>query len=268
MPSGSISPGDRAEILAENLANTFTMHRKLELALNGLVILNVLAVILESYAYLKLTYQLFFYWFEVISVAIFTAEYAFRVGSSLARGNCLSYVLSFGGIIDLLAIIPFYLPRILPLDLRFVRILRLTRLLRLLKLKQYNRSLRILGSVFIEKHIELRITLLVTFLLLLFASVLMFYVEGDDQPEAFPNIPATFWWAVATLTTVGYGDIYPVTGVGRFLSGLIALMGIGVVALPTGILSAALMDKLSASSDNDDGIRCPHCGHPPPHTTK
>lgn len=244
------------------------MERRLDVAISGLVVLNVLAVILESYASLKTQYQAQFYTFEVFSVVVFSMEYTFRVGKSIAKGSVGKYIFSLGGLIDLLAVLPFFLPQLMPLDLRAARILRLTRLMRLLKLRQYHHSLRLISSVFREKQAELRITLLVTFLLLLFSSVMMFYVEGDDQPEAFPNIPATFWWAVATLTTVGYGDIYPITGIGRLISGTIALLGIGVIALPTGILSAAFMEKLSDEAEgrtNDctdlkSNSSCPHCG--------
>lgn len=237
------------------------MNRKIELAINALVVLNVLAVILESYASLKAQYHLQFYYFELGSVMIFTGDYAYNAGRALAKGRLRAYCLSFGGIIDLLAILPFFLPRLIPMDLRAVRILRLARLVRLLKLKQYHRPMSLIATVLREKSNELKITMLATFLLLLFASVVMFYVEGDDQPEAFPNIPATLWWAVATLTTVGYGDIYPITGLGRLISGIIALLGIGVVALPTGILSSAFMEKL-AKEDRQDNV-CPHCGGPP-----
>ncbi|MEL7534456.1 MAG: potassium channel family protein [Bacteroidota bacterium] len=125
------------------------------------------------------------------------------------------------------------------------------------------------------------ISLFITFVLLLLASTLMYYLEGDVQPEAFPNIIATFWWAIATLTTVGYGDVFPVTGWGQLVSGIIALLGIGLVALPTGIISAAFVEKLdeaklekqrqqlSQLQANDQGgfdfAYCPHCGKPLPH---
>ena len=101
----------------------------------------------------------------------------------------------------------------------------------------------------------------VTFLLLLLASALMYYIETDTQPEAFPNILASFWWAIATLTTVGYGDVYPVTALGKILSGIIALLGIGLVALPTGIISSGFIEGFRGrrSSEKED-ITCPHCG--------
>ena len=87
----------------------------------------------------------------------------------------------------------------------------------------------------------------------------MYNVEGDVQPEAFPNVLASFWWAVATLTTVGYGDVYPVTSLGKFISGLVALIGIGVVALPTGIIGSGFMDRLK-SDKKEEEHKCPYCG--------
>ena len=108
-------------------------------------------------------------------------------------------------------------------------------------------------------------------MLLIIASTIMYYIEHEKQPDAFPNIIASFWWAIATLTTVGYGDVYPITGSGKFISSIIALLGIGLVALPTGILSAAFMDKMKGNSTNkqidkvennsNKKLICPYCGH-------
>ena len=109
------------------------------------------------------------------------------------------------------------------------------RFLRILKINRYNNSLNLIWTVIKEKKTELAITGFVTFLILMIASFLMYYIEGQAQPDKFPNIIASFWWAIATLTTVGYGDVYPITGFGKFVSGLIAVLGIGLVALPTGL---------------------------------
>ncbi|WP_423127158.1 potassium channel family protein [Gaoshiqia sp. Z1-71] len=108
-----------------------------------------------------------------------------------------------------------------------------------------------------EKKSELAVTAFVAFVVLLMASFIMYYLEAEDQPDAFPNILAAFWWAIATLTTVGYGDVYPVTAMGKLLSGLIAVMGIGLVALPTGLISAGFMNKIERKKS---GQICPHCG--------
>ncbi len=167
-------------------------------------------------------------------------------------------------LIDLAAILPFYLPMIINLDLRFLRILRLTRIFRILKINRYTESLEMIKVVLYKKKEELGVTTFVTFLLLLFSSSLMYYIETEAQPEAFPNIIASFWWGVATLTTVGYGDVYPITVIGKILSGIIALLGIGLVALPTGIISSGFMDEMNQKRKSEREYKkknyCPYCG--------
>lgn len=236
------------------------------------IILSVTAIILESYEGLQSRYSKAFWYFELVSVIVFTIEYLLRVWTADLKYPNLSalrarwrFITSGFGIIDFLAILPFYLPFIVRLDLRFVRILRVMRLLRILKLNRYTKALNIVSAIFAEKRSELGLTVMVTFLMLLMSSTIMYYLEHDVQPDQFPDIISTFWWAVATLTTVGYGDVYPVTGWGKFMSGIIALLGIGLVALPTGILSAAFIEKLEddepAPATSEKGPRfCPHCG--------
>jgi voltage-gated potassium channel len=162
------------------------------------------------------------------------------------------------GLVDLLAIIPFYLPFLIKTDLRFLRILRLTRFFRILKINRYNNALNLIWSVIKEKKAELAMTGFVTLLILIIASFLMYYIEGSAQPDKFPNIIACFWWAIATLTTVGYGDVYPITGFGKFVSGFIAVLGIGLFALPAGIVSSGFMERIGKKKE--DMKRCPHCG--------
>jgi voltage-gated potassium channel len=167
------------------------------------------------------------------------------------------------GIIDLIAIIPFYLPFIFPFDLGVIRILRLFRLLRIFKLGRYSKSLKTITYIFKETKSELSITVFITFILMILSSTLMYYIEHDDQPELFASIGDAFWWAIATLTTVGYGDVYPVTGLGKLLSGIIALIGIGFVALPTGIISSAFIEKIQTDKkrkEKESICECPHCG--------
>lgn len=165
----------------------------------------------------------------------------------------VKYVLSPMALIDLFAIMPFYLPMILPVDLRFLLMLSLTRLLRIFKLNRYSESLNMLGRVLKREREQFILTVFITFPILPLVSALMYNVEHEVQPEVFPNILAVFWWAVETLTTVGYGDVYPVTAMGKLLSGVIALLGIGLVALSTGILSSGLMAELEELRNHRDG---------------
>ncbi len=149
---------------------------------------------------------------------------------------------------------------IIKVDLRFLRILRLTRVLRVLKVNRYNNSLNLIWTVIKEKKSELVVTGFVALLILIFASFIMYNVEGPAQPDAFPNILSAMWWAVATLTSVGYGDIYPITGLGKIISSFIALLGIGLVALPTGLISAGFISKIENNKPDSETKKCPHCG--------
>jgi voltage-gated potassium channel len=232
-----------------------------------LIILNIVALILESYQGIGAKYHAFFGYFEIFSVAIFTIEYFVRIWISDKtkedKTERLNFAFSSMGIIDLIAILPFYLPFIFPIDLRIVRILRLFRLLRIFKLGRYSKSLKTMRYIFRQTKAELSTTIFVTFVLMILSSTLMYYIEHDDQPELFANIGDALWWSIATLTTVGYGDVYPITGLGKILGGIIALLGIGFVALPTAIISSAFIEKIQADKEtknNNISCNCPHCG--------
>jgi voltage-gated potassium channel len=235
-----------------------------------LIILNITAIVLESFAGFHAAFAGWFHRFEVVSVAVFTVEYLMRLwvadmpgGGAHPVADRLRYLISPMALVDLAAITPFYLPMFLHVDLRFLRILRLMRVFRIFKITRYTRSVDIIISVFRMKKADLIVTLLASFFVVLVSSTIMFYVEHDAQPEVFPNIVAAFWWAVATLTTVGYGDVYPVTAAGKVISGVIAVVGIGLVALPTGIVSSGFIDELHrkrSAEERRDQIVCPHCG--------
>lgn len=221
-----------------------------------LIIINIIAVILESFSNIesKLSYELKI--FENISVIIFSIEYLLRLYTSDLHfherkkiKSISKYIKTPMAIIDLLAILPFYLPMLIPVDLRVLRILRLTRILRVFKVNRYTKSLNIIGRVLKRKRNELVITIFVTILLLLLSASIMYLFENGKQPNNFPNIIASMWWAIATLTTVGYGDVYPITIMGKILSGIIALLGVGLVALPTGIISSGFMEEISLEKE-------------------
>jgi voltage-gated potassium channel len=149
---------------------------------------------------------------------------------------------------------------ILPFDLRFLRVLRLFRLARVLKLGRYSEALRTLSRVLRSRKEELAVTASAVVMVLVISSSLMYYVEHGAQPKAFPNIPAAMWWGVVTLTTVGYGDIYPVTVLGKIAGAIIALSGIGLFALPAGILAGGFAQELQQRGKKV--VHCPHCGKP------
>jgi len=244
-----------------------------------IIIFNVIGIIAESFETFEKAYRNELVLFELISVIVFTFEYIARILTADMRRPDLSkpkavgnFVSSPMAIIDVLAIAPFFIElalKSMSIDLRSVRALRLLRLLRLFKLGRYSKSIQMMADVMREKAAEMGVALFVTGILLTIASVLMYYLEHDVQPDQFPNILATFWWAICTLTTVGYGDVFPVTGWGQFVGGIIAILGIGMVALPTGIISSAFVEKMNDAKELDEAKDpfnfCPHCGERLPH---
>lgn len=232
-----------------------------------LIIINVILVIADTFALPESVKKIFGY-IEIFSVIIFTLEYFLRLWTanflypSLKPFRArIKYVFSFMALIDLFAILPFYVPFLLPIDLRVLRMLRIIRLLRVFKINRYTGALISIGIVFKKKKSQLFSSIFVVVLLMIISSVLMFNIEHEAQPEAFKNAFSALWWAVATLTTVGYGDVYPVTALGKILSAIIALLGIGLVAVPTGIISAGFMENIEKDeNENDEIIYCPHCG--------
>ena len=222
-----------------------------------LIFVNVIAIICESVKSLSDSYHLFFKIFEIISVAIFTIEYILRLWScnvdpkysGKIKGR-IKYAFSPLALVDLFAILPFYLPMFIPIDLRFLRVIRLIRVFRIFKFGRYFESLQILGRVLRKKKEELFITVFVVIILLILASSLIYEFENKAQPEIFASIPHSMWWAVVTLTTVGYGDVYPVTIMGKILSAIIAFLGIGLFALPAGILSSGMISEIQNKKEN------------------
>ncbi|MAE70872.1 MAG: potassium channel protein [Gemmatimonadetes bacterium] len=233
----------------------------------SLIAANVLAVIMETLPSLR-GWSLWFRAFDEISLTIFTLEYLTRLwvctsdpryGGSL-RGR-LEFMRTPMAIVDLLAILPFFLPVLLPIDLRELRAIRLVRFFRVFKLARYSRSLRLLARVFQSKREELMIALFIEAFLLIFVSSVMYHVEHDAQPEIFTSIPASMWWGVVTLTTVGYGDMSPVTIAGKICAAVLAVSGVAMFALPAGILASGFRADLGESPDEgSESTRCPHCG--------
>ena len=235
-----------------------------------LIILNVIAVILETVETLQLKYGDFFYYFDLVSAIIFTIEYILRVWSSNQEEKYkhsvwgrLKYMVSPGALIDLVAILPFFLHLFFGfgIDLREVRILRLLRVLRLFRLTAYTDSAHMITNVFKKRAKELAISFLLAFFLIVIASCIMYFAEHlhPENKYKFTSIPATLWWAVVTLTTTGYGDMYPMTTIGKTMSGIIMLTGVAFFAIPAGILSAGFMEEFRKKRVNKTH-RCPHCG--------
>lgn len=227
-----------------------------------LVFVNVLAVSLETVDSLHRAYAEIFWWIEIVSVTLFTLEYGLRFWSVAASADergisslkaRLSYVFSPTGIIDLVAILPSLLPLLFgSIDLRWLRILRLARLF---KFSHYTSALEDLISSVRREHQSFIATIYLLFLALMISSTLIYVFEHELQPEKFGSIPESMWWSFVTLTTVGYGDVVPVTAAGRAIAALTALMGVCVVALLTGIVATGFSKQMAMKqSELEDEI--------------
>jgi len=260
-----VGPKRRLHEIVDAEHSNDLLSKGVNIFLITLILLNTLAVVLESVNSYRLDYGTLFRAFEIFSVTIFTIEYLIRVWTSNLDQNFdspiigrLRFTIKPMSIIDLMAILPFFLPMLFTFDLRFIRILKLVRMVRLLKIGRYSEVIKKLGRVFIAKREELIFTLCMVLLLLVISSSLMYDVENPGQPEIFSSIPAAMWWGVAALTTVGYGDIYPITVVGKMLGTVIAILGIGIVALPTAIIGAGFIEEMQRNKN--EKFSCPHCG--------
>jgi len=202
-----------------------------------LIIYSVICYSIETLPELSANTLLFLYYSEIVIVAIFTVEYIYRVYTAKKR---LKFIFSFYGIIDLLAILPFYLAT--AVDLRTLRMMRLLRILRLLRLARYSKAVRRFSKAIYLAKEELVIFTIASLIMLYLAAVGIYHFEHQAQPEAFRSIFDCLWWAVVTLTTVGYGDIYPITVGGRAFTFVILMIGLGLIAVPTGIVASALSE--------------------------
>ncbi len=215
-----------------------------------LIIVNVLAVIIESYKPIGDKYQQQFYLFNLFSVAVFTIEYLARIWVCLESEHLnanaplksrIRYMLTPVSLIDFIAIAPFYLSFLFTVDLRYLRMLRM---LRLLKLTHYFKGLRLFIDVMIKELPSVGAAIIIMAVLVILAAGVMYSVEHTAQPEVFDSIPSAIWWSVVTMTTVGYGDVTPVTFLGKFISIFIMLLGVAIVALPAAMMAAKFGDEL------------------------
>ena len=215
-----------------------------------LIIGNIVAMVLESHQSIQIRFSEFFHYFELISILIFSFEYLYRIVVSYKEkqwSGVKNYVFSFFGLIDLVSILPFYLKQFVLLDGRFFRILRLFRLTRVFKLGRDSKSLKLFIKALSAVKSELKFTLFLSVLTILFSASAIYFLENKAQPEVFSSITASIWWATVSLATVGYGDIVHVTIWGKVFASIISLVGIGIVAIPTGIISASFVEEIHNS---------------------
>jgi voltage-gated potassium channel len=223
--------------------------RLLNMFLMSLIVTNVVAIILESVQEYHLHYAAWFWYFEIFSVAVFSIEYLTRLWVCVESNSYnndwrsrLRYMFTPLALVDLLAILPFYLGMIGQFDTRFLRILRL---FRVFKLSRHFSVLAVLATVLRNESRSLLSAIFVMLVLVILAAAGIYFVEREAQPEAFGSIPRAMWWATVTLTTVGYGDVVPVTISGRLLGVLITVLGVGMAALPAGIIASGFTSELA-----------------------
>ena len=231
------------------------INRFIDIALIVLIALNVAAVIIESIQEMHDTYGELFYIFEVFSVIVFTIEYLVRVWSIVESSDeklkhsfygRLRFMSSPMLLLDLAVILPFYLTFIIGLDTRFLRIVRLMRIFRLTR---YSASMSLLVEVLRKEASKFGAALFVLLMLILLSAGVVYLAEREVQPEAFASIPHALWWSLVTMTTIGYGDVYPITLVGRLCTGVISILSMGMVALPAGILASGFSDALNKRNE-------------------
>jgi voltage-gated potassium channel len=211
--------------------------RAFDLTFQALIILSLLAFAVDTLPGLPDRFSAFLSVSEVVIVLLFTIEYALRI---LVADRKLKFVFSFFGIIDLLAILPFYLTT--GVDLRSIRAVRMLRLFRAFKIMRYSKAIARMHKAFLLAREELVLFLCASGIILYLASVGIYYFENPAQPDVFASVFHAMWWSVVTLTTVGYGDIYPITIGGRIFTGLVLLVGLGIVAVPAGVMASALSE--------------------------
>jgi voltage-gated potassium channel len=223
--------------------------RIFDLAIQSLIVISLVAFSIETLPNLSAATERWLTAIELLTVVIFTAEYALRI---VVAENKLRFLFSFYGLIDLLAILPFYLG--LGIDLRSIRAFRLLRLFRAFKMVRYSRAIRRFHRAFLIAREELVLFIVVALMMLFFSAVGIYYFENPAQPEVFASVFHSLWWSVATLTTVGYGDIYPVTAGGKIFTFVVLLVGLGIVSVPAGLVASAL-SKARAMEDATDATR-------------
>ena len=219
-----------------------------DIFLIALIVFNIIAVLLETVDSIYSNYALEFVIFERFSTIVFLVEYILRIWVCVEEKiknnkliTRLKYASTWPAIIDLLAVLSGLLPMIFEVDLRILRALRM---LRLLKFSRYFKVMNLLLGVLKEEKQSFLAAMFLLTIAMLIASTGIYLFEKDAQPDKFSSIPEAMWWAIATLTTIGYGDVTPVTGMGKFFGAIIAIIGIGVVALPSGILASGFTDQL------------------------
>ena len=225
--------------------NTSLGGRVFDVVIQCLIIVSLVSFSIETLPDLTNDTRQLLRYVEIGTVTVFTAEYLLRI---LVADRRLKFIFSFFGLVDLVATLPFYLAT--ELDLRSIRVLRLLRLFRVFKLVRYSKAIQRFHTAFLIAKEELALFFMVATMLFYFAAVGVYYFENSAQPELFASVFHSLWWAVITLTTVGHGDVYPVTIGGRIFTFFVLMIGLGIIAVPTGILASALSKTREIESES------------------
>ena len=237
----------------------------------GLIALNSLAIILHSVPEIRthpMLEQLFID-FEIFSVLVFTVEYVLRVWACVESAEYaepfwgrVKFIFSGWALVDLFAILPFYLTFFYA-DFGLIRMLRILRLVRLFRLTKYSHALHMIKTAVRYTKEELILSYVFLLFAMLIASSIIYYIEHPAQPEKFTSIPTSIWWGVVTMTTLGYGDLVPITPLGKVFGGFISILGVALFSLPTGILASGFIEQINEAKRNERAgktVKCPHCG--------
>jgi voltage-gated potassium channel len=240
--------------------------RVFDFGIIAVILINSFLAIFETFE-AAVPYESVIWYGELATVLIFTAEYMLRAWTSdllypgKTRGRALlRYIFSFNGIVDLLSFLPFYLPFFFPSGIIMFRMFRVVRILRLFRINPYYDALNVIAEVLRRKRSQLLSSIFIILVLMIASSLVMYGLEHTAQPDVFNNAFSGFWWAVSTLLTVGYGDIYPITVAGRIFGIISTFLGVGMVAIPTGILSAGFVEHVTELQKPKSPSYCPHCG--------
>lgn len=229
-----------------------------------LILLNILAFILYTVDGIRAHFELELYCFEIFSVLVFMIEYIFRIAcctadpqySNSIRGR-IKYALTPLAVIDFWSVAPFFIP-VFGTSLLGIRFLRVLRIFRLAKFNRFHNALLITGRVIAKSKESLILIITFTSSIILISSILMYFVEREVQPDKFGSVPAAIWWAIITLTTIGYGDVAPITVAGKIITSLVALLGIGAIAFPAGIIGSGFVREMEKTKS--EPAVCPVCG--------
>ncbi len=238
----------KANALMNETPTSGRLQGQLDMVLIFFIILSVICVFLETVPEIAQPLHEEFHWIDLISIAIFSAEYLLRLYAAPEQAKDktplmarLTFPFKPNSMVDLVAILPFYLQFMISLDLRFIRILRV---LRVTKLTRYNTAMKTFGLVFEREKRAFAAALFITFLLIILSAAVVYEVEHPAQPEKFDTMFRSVYWATVTLASVGYGDISPITPIGQFFTIVLAILGIAIVAVPAGIIGSAFTDQL------------------------